>query len=55
MIWELVVEQRKGYANSQRLFALMMFELWRREYKVVLPTSFRGAGISRGEGAWRTS
>lgn len=26
--------QEKGYNNGERLFALVMFELWRREYKV---------------------
>lgn len=28
--------QAKGRANSERLFALVMFELWRREYRVTL-------------------
>ena len=28
--------QRRGYSNTQRLFALTMFELWRREYRVAL-------------------
>lgn len=36
-IWELIAGQRKGYANTQRLFALTMFELWRREYRVEMP------------------
>jgi asparagine synthase (glutamine-hydrolysing) len=26
--------QSKGYANSERLFALILFELWRKEYNV---------------------
>jgi asparagine synthase (glutamine-hydrolysing) len=26
--------QRRGRANSERLFGLLMFELWRREYRV---------------------
>jgi asparagine synthase (glutamine-hydrolysing) len=26
--------QDKGYKNGERLFALLLFELWRREYKV---------------------
>lgn len=26
--------QRKGYSNTERLFALTLFELWRREYRV---------------------
>jgi asparagine synthase (glutamine-hydrolysing) len=29
--------QDRGFANTQRLFALAMFELWRREYDVRLP------------------
>jgi asparagine synthase (glutamine-hydrolysing) len=33
---ELVRGQEKGYGNTQRLFALAMFELWRREYRVVV-------------------
>ena len=28
--------QRRGRENSERLFGLMMFELWRREYRVTL-------------------
>ena len=36
VIRSLVAGQRQGYANSQRLFALAMFELWRREYRVAL-------------------
>ena len=28
-----------GRANSERLFALVMFELWRREYRVNLPSA----------------
>lgn len=31
---ELIDGQRRGRANSERLFALVMFELWRREYKL---------------------
>jgi asparagine synthase (glutamine-hydrolysing) len=31
----LVDGQAKGRANSERLFALVMIELWRREYRVV--------------------
>ena len=30
----LLEGQAKGRANSERLFALVMFELWRREYRV---------------------
>jgi asparagine synthase (glutamine-hydrolysing) len=36
-IRSLIVGQRRGYSNTQRLFALTMFELWRREYGVALP------------------
>jgi asparagine synthase (glutamine-hydrolysing) len=32
----LLTGQRLGLANTPRLFALTMFELWRREYKVTL-------------------
>jgi len=32
----LMAGQRRGLANEQRLFALTMFELWRREYNVSL-------------------
>jgi asparagine synthase (glutamine-hydrolysing) len=28
--------QRRGRSNSERLFGLLMFELWRREYRVTL-------------------
>jgi len=35
-IQRLLAGQRQGYSNTQRLFALTMFELWRREYKVSL-------------------
>lgn len=38
VIQKLLARQRHGYANIQRLFALTMFELWRREYKVTLPS-----------------
>ena len=31
---QLIEAQRRGLANEQRLFALTMFELWRREYRV---------------------
>lgn len=30
----LLASQAKGRSNSERLFALVLFELWRREYKV---------------------
>jgi len=32
--------QERGYNNSNRLFSLVVFELWRREYKISLPNSF---------------
>jgi asparagine synthase (glutamine-hydrolysing) len=32
----IVAGQRKGRLNSHRVFALTMFELWRREYKATL-------------------
>ena len=36
VIQSLIVGQRRGLANTARLFALTMFELWRREYRVRL-------------------
>jgi len=33
---ELLDGQTRGRANSERLFALVLFELWRREYKISL-------------------
>ena len=33
---ELLIGQDKGRGNSQRLFSLVLFEIWRREYKVML-------------------
>jgi len=33
-IEDLLAAQRRGLGNTQRLFALTMFELWRREYRV---------------------
>ena len=37
VVQTLLYGQRHGYSNTQRLFALVMFELWRREYKVEIP------------------
>ena len=37
VISELLRAQRRGYRNSGRLFALTVFELWRREYQIQLP------------------
>jgi asparagine synthase (glutamine-hydrolysing) len=36
VVRELLEGQLKGRANSERLFALLMFDLWRREYRVSL-------------------
>ena len=36
-IARLQAGQRRGLANGKRLFALAMFELWRREYRVAVP------------------
>jgi asparagine synthase (glutamine-hydrolysing) len=36
-IARLQASQRRGLANGKRLFALAMFELWRREYRVAVP------------------
>ena len=33
---EILAEQAGGRANSQRLFSLALFELWRREYRIAL-------------------
>jgi len=37
MIRRLLASQRQGFANTHRLFALAMFELWRRHYDVSIP------------------
>jgi asparagine synthase (glutamine-hydrolysing) len=34
MIEEMFKEQNKGYNNGERLFGLLMFELWRKEYNI---------------------
>lgn len=34
---ELIERQKRGYSNTQRLFALLIFELWRKHYRVALP------------------
>ena len=36
VIEKLLKHQDRGFNNGERLFALVMFELWRREYKVSL-------------------
>jgi asparagine synthase (glutamine-hydrolysing) len=33
----LIKSQQRGFANTQRLFALLIFELWRRHYQIALP------------------
>jgi asparagine synthase (glutamine-hydrolysing) len=38
-VGKLVQGQARGWANSERLFALVMLELWRREYRVNLPST----------------
>lgn len=37
VIGRLLEGQRRGRANTNQLFALTLFELWRREYRVSLP------------------
>ncbi|MEP6779551.1 MAG: asparagine synthase-related protein, partial [Gemmatimonadaceae bacterium] len=37
MVASLFAGQRKGLNNESRLFALVMLELWRREYNIELP------------------
>jgi asparagine synthase (glutamine-hydrolysing) len=40
----LIAGQRVGMANTHRLFALLMIELWRREYAITIPAAAaRGA------------
>ena len=34
---DVITHQRRGVANSKRIFSLCMFELWRKEYGVKLP------------------
>lgn len=36
-IRKLIANQDRGFLNTERLFALTVFELWRREYKVSIP------------------
>lgn len=46
MVRSLIEGQKRGFSNTARLFALTMFELWRREYHVQVPSSMtlqRGA------------
>jgi asparagine synthase (glutamine-hydrolysing) len=39
MIRSLLEGQKRGFSNTARLYALTMFELWRREYHVQIPSS----------------
>ena len=39
----MVERQRRGLSNTHRLFALTIFELWRREYGVAAPGAARSA------------
>jgi asparagine synthase (glutamine-hydrolysing) len=39
IVTKLFAGQASGFANTQRLFALTMLELWRREYCVSLPST----------------
>lgn len=39
--------QRKGLNNGQRLFALAMLELWRKEYGIALPGAPSSGGAAR--------
>ena len=33
----IVTQQQRGASNMKRIFALCIFELWRRQYNVALP------------------
>ncbi len=37
-VTRLLQSQERGHPNTHRLFALMIFELWRRQYRVEVPT-----------------
>jgi asparagine synthase (glutamine-hydrolysing) len=43
VIHSLLAGQRRGLGNTPRLFALVMFELWRREYRIGLGGDGTGA------------
>ena len=45
VVKSLFAGQRRGRNNGQRLFALVMLELWRREYNIELPDA---AAVRRG-------
>ena len=36
VVQQLLDGQRRGFSNTARLYALMFFELWRREYNATL-------------------
>jgi asparagine synthase (glutamine-hydrolysing) len=44
VIGELIAGQRRGFENTARLFALTLFELWRREYRVTCSGATSPAG-----------
>jgi asparagine synthase (glutamine-hydrolysing) len=44
VIGGLIAGQRRGFENTARLFALTLFELWRREYRVACSGATRTAG-----------
>ncbi len=35
-VQKLIRGEKKGRSNGERLFGLVMFELWRREYQVAM-------------------
>ncbi|MDQ3980910.1 MAG: hypothetical protein M3314_15420, partial [Actinomycetota bacterium] len=37
--------QRDGCSNAERIYALVLFELWRREYRVEVPNE-RAANVA---------
>jgi asparagine synthase (glutamine-hydrolysing) len=47
-IRKLIAAQQHGYNNTQRLFAVAMFELWRRCYHVGLPNGAANLPASEG-------
>jgi asparagine synthase (glutamine-hydrolysing) len=44
VVRQLLAGQRGGFANMQRLFALTMIELWRREYRITSVSAPTPAG-----------
>ena len=43
---QLLAGQRRGYANTARLFALTFFELWRREYRANVGAGAMGEPVA---------